>query len=57
VASVGQRGPRGPAGKPAKPAASFHSWHVDKDMFRVTVFFSDGTSLPPLDLMPLFQNL
>jgi hypothetical protein len=54
----GERGPpgaRGPAGKPAKPAASFHSWHVDKDKFRVKVFFSDGTSLPPLDLMPLFK--
>jgi hypothetical protein len=55
----GERGPagaRGPAGKPAKPAASFHSWHVDTDKFKVTVFFSDGTSLPPLDLMPLFKT-
>jgi chromosome segregation ATPase len=51
----GATGARGPAGKPGKPAPTFHSWHVDRKKFRVTVFFTDGTSLEPLDLMPLFE--
>jgi hypothetical protein len=52
----GVPGARGPAGKPAKPAVSVHSWHIDAAKFRVTPFLEDGTSLPHLDLWPLFES-
>jgi hypothetical protein len=51
----GPRGPRGARGPACKPP-EVHNWHIDKDKFRVTCFFADGTSLPYLDLYPLFQS-
>jgi hypothetical protein len=53
-----KRGPRGPRGAKGKKATApaFHSWSIDAERFRVTGFFTDGTSTPHLDLMPLLRS-
>jgi hypothetical protein len=54
-ANAGLVGARGPKGKAADPAAKIYSWHIDKDKYRITPFLHDGSSLPPIDLRPLFE--
>jgi uncharacterized protein YeeX (DUF496 family) len=56
--SKSKRGPRGPRGAKGDKgtAPALHSWSIDAERFRVTGFFTDGTSTPHLDLRPLFEN-
>jgi hypothetical protein len=53
-----KRGPRGSRGAKGEKgtAPAFHSWSIDAERFRVTGFFTDGTSTPHLELRSLFEN-
>jgi hypothetical protein len=55
MARQGQRGRDGARGERGPPGKTISGWIVDRETFRITPRFDDGTLGAPLELRALFE--
>jgi hypothetical protein len=57
MARQGQRGVAGPRGERGEPGKTISGWIVDRETFRITPRFDDGSLGPGLELRQLFEQV